>query len=122
MESLNVVLLQGNPATAQSLIAPLSGAFHSVQSARSLTELRQRVAKQHARVAVVDMEVASVQDVEALSQEFPELSIVCNHRLADDSLWTATLNAGAADCFDSYDVNGIYRAAVKQASPQQAAA
>jgi DNA-binding NarL/FixJ family response regulator len=121
MESLNVVLLQGNPATAQSLIAPLSNAFHSVQSARSLDELKHRVAKQHARVAVVDMEVASLKDVETLSQEFPDLSIVCNHRLADDNLWTATLNAGAADCFDSYDVNGILRAAVRQASAREAA-
>ena len=121
MQSLNVVLLQGNPATAQSLIAPLSHEFHSVQSARSVTELKNRVAKQHAGVVVLDMEVASLKDVETLAQEFPGLSIVCNHRLADDNLWTATLNAGAADCFDSYDVSGILRAAMQQASNREAA-
>ena len=121
MQPVNVVLLQGNPTTAQSLIAPLSGAFHSVHSARSLTELKQRIAKQHARVVVLDMEVASLKDVETLTQEFPGLSIVCNHRLADDTLWTATLNAGATDCFDSYDVDGILRAASRQASDREAA-
>jgi len=121
MQPLNVVLLQGNPATAQSLIAPLSSEFRSVQSARSLTELKQRIAKQHAAVVVLDMEVASLEDLENLSHEFPRLPIVCNHRLADEELWTATLNAGAADCFDSYDVGGILRAALEEANKREAA-
>ena len=35
---------------------------------------------------------------------------MCNHRLADEEMWTATLNAGAADCRPSQDARGIVRA------------
>jgi hypothetical protein len=32
-----------------------------------------------------------------LHQEFPGLSIVCTHRLADDELWAEALSRGASD-------------------------
>jgi hypothetical protein len=50
-----------------------------------------------------------------LSDEFPAVSLVCNHRLADDAMWTRALSAGAADCCPSYDTQGILQSAVRHA-------
>ena len=44
------------------------------------------------------------------------VGIVCTHRLADEEMWTAALNAGAADIYPSYDTRGILSAAVRNAS------
>jgi hypothetical protein len=99
----------------------LSQVFQSVQVEPSLDLLRKRVAKQRIETVVLDMEVASVSDVESLTREFPELAIVCTHRLADDELWTATLGAGAVDCCDSFDREGIVRAATRRMAARQAA-
>jgi DNA-binding NarL/FixJ family response regulator len=110
MQPLNVVLLQGDPGTARSLIAPLGSIFGSVREAKSFGDVRDSVAKENTDVVIVDMEMASLPDVESLSHDFPEVCIVCNHRLADDHLWTAALNAGAADCCSS-DPRGILEAA-----------
>jgi hypothetical protein len=76
----------------------------------SLEESRECIVKNRARVALVDLEVAKLSDVEVLTKDFPELVVVCNHRLADESLWTAALSAGAADCCQSLDRGGILRA------------
>jgi len=113
MERASVILLQGNPRLSQTLIAGLSRKFQSVREARSLGDLRVAAAKHRAEVLIVDMEVASVSDVEHLTQEFPGVSIVCNHRLADESLWTKTLSVGAADCCPSCDPGSILRAALR---------
>jgi len=70
---------------------------------------------------ILDLELSSLSDVEQLSREFPDVSIVCNHRIADEQMWTATLNAGATDCCPSSDTKGIARAALAN-SPQHSAA
>jgi hypothetical protein len=63
-------------------------------------------------VAVMDMEIVSSGEIEQLLGELPHLRIVCNHRLADDELWIAALNAGAADCCLSSDTKSIVNAAL----------
>jgi hypothetical protein len=121
MQSSSVVLLQSDLRTAQSLVVPLSGLFDSIYQVRSVEQLRNCVAEDGAQVAVVDLEVAGLCDVGLLSREFPRLMIICNHRLADEGLWTAALNAGAADCCPSYDTVSILRAVTGRASVAQAA-
>jgi hypothetical protein len=78
-----------------------------------LDDLRTSIAKHRAVIAILDMEAASISDVEQLSREFPTACIVCTHRLADDHLWTAALNAGAADVCPPSDTHSILRAALK---------
>ncbi len=114
--SSSVVLLQSDSRIAQTLVASLPHSFHRVQSVRSVNELRADIAKHRAEVVILDMEVASIPDVERLSHEFPGVGIICTHRLADEDMWTAALNAGAADICPSNDTRGILTAAVRNAS------
>jgi DNA-binding NarL/FixJ family response regulator len=116
MRPLNVVLLQSDPGVTQFLIAPLCNSFRSVREARSLCDLRTSVAKHGAGVAILDLEMASISDVEGLTQDFPGICIVCNHRLADEQMWTATLSAGAADCCPSNDTRSILTATLRHAT------
>ncbi|HEY1273161.1 MAG TPA: hypothetical protein VGF08_14300 [Terriglobales bacterium] len=117
MQSLSVVLLQSDAGLAQSLTASLSTTFHNVRIAGSLDELRHTVARQRADVVVVDMEVASASHVRAITEEFPGIVVVCNHRLADESMWITALEAGAADFCPSSDGTGILQAAARGARP-----
>jgi DNA-binding response OmpR family regulator len=97
MAPLNVVLYQYDPRIAQVLAASLSQQSLSVYLAHDREELRPTIARNRAEVLVLDMEASSSVEVERLHHEFPSLSIVCTHRLADDELWTDALSHGAAD-------------------------
>jgi hypothetical protein len=68
------------------------------------------------------METASISDVEHLSREFPTACIVCTHRLADEDMWTAAVNAGAADVCPPSDTLGILRTAMRNAAMSSSAA
>ena len=122
MQPLNVVLLQSDSRVAQSLVSALINIFSSVRQVQSLGELRTSIAKHRAGVAILDMEAATISDVEHLSREFPKACIVCTHRLADEDMWAAALNAGAADICPPSDTPGILRAALRNASMKQSAA
>ena len=122
MQPFNVVLLQRDTRVAQSIVTALANSFSSVRQVQSLGELRSSIAKHRAGVAILDMEAASLSDVEHLSREFPRACIVCTHRLADEDMWAAALNAGAADVCPPSDTPGILRAALKNVSFKQSAA
>jgi DNA-binding NtrC family response regulator len=116
MQPLNVVLLQGDSGIAQSLVSALANTFGSVRQVQSLGDVRTSIAKHRAGIAILDMEAASMADVECLSREFPQACIVCTHRLADEDMWTAAVNAGAADVCPPSDTRGILRAALRSGS------
>ncbi len=97
MEPTSVVLFQHDPKTAQVLANGLSKQLLSVHLARNREELRPTIASHHAEVLVLDMETSPSSEVERLHHEFPGLSIVCTHRLADEELWTEALSHGASD-------------------------
>jgi len=113
MQPLHVVLFQGDSNIAQGLVSVLADNFNSIRQVQNLDDLRTSIAKHRAVIAILDMEAASISDVEQLSREFPTACIVCTHRLADDHLWAAALNAGAADVCPPSDTRGILRAALK---------
>src|SRR2546423_9908694 len=112
----SVVLLQVDPVVAQSLTASLLSSFRSVHAVRTMEELRGSILKHRAKVVILDMEMASLPQVERLSHEFPGLSVVCTHRLADEEMWTAALSAGASDICPTNDTHSILTAAVRNAS------
>jgi DNA-binding NtrC family response regulator len=122
MQPSNVVLLQSDSEIARSLVSVLSNTFGSVQVVGSLGELRTSIAKQRGGIAILDMDSASIPDVERLSHDFPGASIVCTHRCADEEMWAAALNAGACDMCPSSDTRGILRAAMGNASVTRSAA
>ena len=97
MESLKVVLYHNDAGIAHALAANLSQQFPSVTLIHSSEEIRPAITKQQADVLVLDIETSRSGEVERLHQEFPALSIVCTHRLADEELWAEALNQGACD-------------------------
>ena len=116
MQPLSVVLLQSDSRIAQSLVNSLCGSFHAVHIVRSLDELLTSIAKHRAKVVVLDIETNPISEVERLSRDFPGVSIVCTHRLADEKMWTAALSAGAADICPSSDTGAILTAALRNVS------
>jgi DNA-binding NtrC family response regulator len=122
MQQLTVVLLGGDAGVAQSLVSALSKTFSSVQKVQSLVELRSRIAKNRAEVAILDIEAASLSEIQHLSQDFPGAYLVCTHRVADEEMWAAALQAGAADVCPSDDIAGIVHAASGNTGRQRSAA
>jgi DNA-binding NarL/FixJ family response regulator len=122
MQPFTVVIFQSDSRLSQCLVASLCNSFHSVHEVRSLDELQTSIARHRAAVAIVDMEIASLTDVEHLSHTFPEVCIVCTHRLADEAMWAAALRAGAADICPSCDTRGILRAALRSAAQARSVA
>jgi DNA-binding NarL/FixJ family response regulator len=123
MQHTNVVLLQSDPRITQALAAKLSDSFHQVHVAKSVDELRNTAVKYRPAAIVLDLESASLADVEALTKEFDGIRVICNHRVPDEEMWTRTLSVGAQDCCPSSDTRGILSAAVRneQSSRQMAA-
>jgi len=107
MRPLNVVVAQLDSKNAEHLAASLYGHFRSVAVARSLEELRDAIPITHADVAIVDLELVGLADLQELHQAHLGTSIVCTHRCADEEMWASVLAAGASDMCSSIDVDGI---------------
>jgi DNA-binding response OmpR family regulator len=122
MELLNLVLLQKDPRVARFLSGQLCHHFHAIHVVRSVPELRDLILRFPPDVVVVDMEAASLGDVQRLHREFANLCIVCTHRIADEEMWTAALDAGAADICSATDTRGIITAAVRNSALAHSAA
>src|SRR6185437_7369579 len=108
MQYANVILLQSDPKIAQTMAAMLSASFHQVHVTRSVDELRHAAVKHRPTAIVLDLESASLAEVETLKKEFEGIRVICNHRVADEEMWTRTLNVGADDCCPSSDMRGIH--------------
>lgn len=123
MKPLSVIVAQSNVKTGEFLTKSLYNHFRVVHTASNLDELLHSIPQHRADVAVVDLELAGLDQVERLTHQFSSTKIVCTHRLADESMWTAALAAGAADCCQSSDVRSIVFAAanIKPASHAHAA-
>jgi len=111
MQSASVVLLQSDPHVAQLLSLSLNESFHAVHVAQSVADMRHAASKHHPHTIILDLESASLADVEELRREFNSVRIICNHRVADEEMWTRTLTAGADDCCPSSDTRSILSAA-----------
>lgn len=122
MQPLDVILLQSDTGATQSLISALANSFRGIYQVASVGEVRASIAKHRAPIAILDMESATLSDIEGLSHEFPAASIVCIHRCADEEMWTAALNAGARDLCASTDTHGIIQAALRSMAGVRSAA
>jgi DNA-binding NarL/FixJ family response regulator len=85
-------------------------------------ELQPAILRHRANVVIVDLELSRLSAVEKLRREFPNLSIVCTHRLADEEMWTAVLAAGGDDILTPTDTRGILQSALRNAAAARAAA
>jgi len=118
MKPLSIALLQSDAGIARALCSSLCHHFHSIHAANTIDELRHAIAKQRVEVVIVDMERTTLPEIERLRREFSDICIVCTHRLADDEMWTAALNAGVADMCSSLDTTSIVTAALRNSTLQ----
>ena len=116
MNSLSVALLQKDSRVARLISGQLCQHFQTIRVAQSAAELRELIPRFRPDVIVADMETASLMEIEQLHQEFASLCIVCTHRIADEEMWTAAMDAGATDICSATDSRGILAAAVRNAS------
>ena len=120
MEPLRVVVYQNDEQTAERLAASLSPYFPSICLTRSRDEIRPAILRFRAEVLVLDVETSESSELERLHREFPNLSIVCTHRLANDELWTETLNQGAADLCVPWNTADLVRSLTRECARRAA--
>ena len=101
-----VVVLEKDPAIAHSLAGGLRPHF-SVRLAGTRDEVRDTVTQKLPEVIVLNIEFWRLTDVESLHRDFPELPIVCTHRVPDETMWMAALEAGASDVCPIDDVRDV---------------
>jgi DNA-binding NtrC family response regulator len=111
MKPLSVVVAQSNSKTAEMLAKSLYNHFRVVHLAGNVDELRLAIPRHRADVAIVDLELAALSEVQLLKKDFGAMTIVCTHRLADEKMWAEALAAGASDCCYASDVRAIVLAA-----------
>jgi DNA-binding NtrC family response regulator len=119
---LSVVVLENDSRMAQSLAGGLSSHFHSIQMTRSGEELRERIAKNRPAVVILDMECSRLSDVRNLHHDFPALPIVCTHRVPDEEMWIAAMEAGASDVCASDNVQEVLLSALRSVAVAKGAA
>ena len=117
----SVVVLEKDPGVARSLVGGLRPHF-SVHLTGSHEELRENVARTHPRAVVLNIEHWRLTDVESLRRDFPELPIVCTHRIPDEEMWMAALAAGATDVCPADDVGNVLTSVLRNTSESRSAA
>jgi len=102
----SIVVLEKDPRVARSLAGGLRPHF-LVHVTQSREELREKLAKNPPEAVVFNIEYWRLTDVENLHHDFPELPIVCTHRIPDEEMWMAALEAGASDVCPADDVENV---------------
>ncbi len=118
----NAVVVESDPRVAKTLAGGLSSHFHSIHLARSGEDLHERVANNRPEVVILDMEYSRLADLRNLHHDFPSLPIVCTHRIPDEQLWIAALEAGATDVCAVDDVQNVLTSALRGMAAAKAAA
>jgi DNA-binding NarL/FixJ family response regulator len=117
----SVVLLEKDPGVARSLAGGLRPHF-SVHVTGSREELRDRLERNHPEAVVLNIEYWRLTDVESLHREFPKLPIVCTHRIPDEEMWMAALDAGASDVCPADDVGNVLTSVLRSTALSRSAA
>ncbi|MGA9565790.1 MAG: hypothetical protein WBS19_09730 [Candidatus Korobacteraceae bacterium] len=111
MRPVRVVLAYHDPASVEELVRQVHDEFLSFAMVNSAQEMRQAITGVPAALGVVDLELTGFSQVRELCREFPATAFVCVHRLADDTMWSQSLAAGAVDCCYAGDLLRILHAA-----------
>jgi len=88
----------------------------------SRDELREKVSRNHPEVLVLEIEYGRLTDLETLHHDFPKLPIVCTHRIPDEELWMAALEAGASDVCPAGDLNDVLASVLRNVELARVAA
>jgi DNA-binding response OmpR family regulator len=118
----SIVIVEPDPQLARSLAGGLTSHFYSVQLTRPGEELRERVARNRPQAVILDLESSELSDVQNLHRDFPSLPIVCTHRVPDEELWVAALEAGASDVCPADDIDYVLSSVLRNVSLSHPAA
>ena len=111
-----IVILEKDPKVAQYLVWGLRPHFQSVDVMESHDTLREKVSTNQPEALILDIEHWRLTDVECLHREFPQLPIVCMHRIPDEEMWMAALEAGATDICPTDDVRSVLTSVLRSLS------
>ena len=117
----SVVVLEQDPTVARSLAGGLRPHF-SVHVTRSLEDLRGDMARKRPQAVVLNIEGWHLTEVESLHRDFPALPIVCTHRIPDEEMWMAALEAGASDVCPTDDVANVLTSVLRSLAIARTAA
>lgn len=117
----SVIILEKDPAVARSIAGGLRPHF-SVHLTHSRDELRDNVLRTRPEAVVLNMELWHLSDVETLRRDFPDLPIVCTHRIPDEEMWMAALSAGATDMCPVDDVSNVVSSLLRNTASNRTAA
>jgi DNA-binding response OmpR family regulator len=117
-----IVILEKDPKVAQYLVWGLRPHFQSVDVMESHDNLREKVSVNQPGALILDIEHWRITDVECFHREFPQLPIVCMHRIPDEEMWMAALEAGATDVCPVDDVGSVLTSVLRSLSLSQRAA
>ena len=117
----NILVLEKDPRVACSLAGGLRPHF-SVDVTGSREELRDKVERDNPEAVVLNIEYWRLTDVESLHRDFPTLPIVCTHRIPDEEMWMAALEAGASDVCPTDDVGNVLTSVLRSTAVSRSAA
>jgi DNA-binding response OmpR family regulator len=117
-----LVVLQRDPKVAQYLAWGLRPHFQNIHFVESRDELREKLSRDDPKALVLDLEFEHLSDVKNLRHDFPQLPIVCTHRIPDEEMWMAALEAGASDVCPADDVQNVLTSVLRSMALAQGAA
>jgi DNA-binding response OmpR family regulator len=118
----SLVVLERDPKVAQYLAWGLRPHFQTIHFVESRDELREKLSRDDPKALVLDIEFEQLADVKNLRRDFPKLPIVCTHRIPDEEMWTAALDAGASDVCPANDVENVLTSVLRSMALSQGAA
>jgi DNA-binding NarL/FixJ family response regulator len=116
----SVVVLELDPGVARSLAGGLRPHF-SVHVTQSREELRDNVLRTNPQAVVLNIEHWRLSDVEMLHRDFPRIPIVCTHRIPDEEMWMAAMEAGASDVCPTDDIANVLTSVLRSTARGAAA-
>jgi DNA-binding response OmpR family regulator len=119
--ALSVVVLERDPNLARSIVGGLRPHF-SVHVTHTREELRDNVIQNRPEAVVLNIEASKLSEVASLHQDFPHITIVCTHRIPDEEMWMAALEAGASDVCPADDIGNVLMSVLRNTGLSRAAA
>ena len=98
MNSLTIVVAQSDCVIAEHLAANLHTHFRDVIVARDIDDLLHAVMRRHPDLVILDLEFADPDEFKKVMREMRSIGVICTHRVPDEDMWRASLDAGALDC------------------------
>ena len=109
MLCLCLLVVDNQFRTLAELTSALHREFENVRAAFSFEQADATVREATPDAVIADLEILQPQDLRRLTREL-ELPVICTHRVPDEEMWTAALDAGALDVCPGSDTGEVLSA------------